>query len=134
MSAAACPGVPEKHARASRPPPRLIAARAKRPDPLPPLALADVQESITKQLAAHGVAGTPLEDGARGAARNAVAVVWVHYQEEHSLRLEAEARIAELEEQLEQRRCAWATHAWEPEPTTGAHRCSRCGAIGGGVR
>jgi hypothetical protein len=121
---------------ARRPVPRLPRLVAAQPDDerddLPVLTLSDVEEAITRQLAAHGLSGAHEARG-REAARNVVAAIWLAYQDALSGRATARARAAELEAQLERRRCAHPTHDWRPSPITGAHVCARCGALGGGV-
>lgn len=124
---------PAPAASARRPVPRLVAAEPDEArDDLPPISLADVEASITHQLAAHGFTGDAAAR-ARAVARNVAAVVWLPYQDAVSGRARARARAGELDDALARRRCAHANHDWQPSAVTGAHVCARCGALGGGV-
>lgn len=70
---------------------------ADREDPLPPLALSELETSLAHQLRVHGfVAGTPAHASARAAARNTLAVLWLQYQSEMSARVQLQQELREL--------------------------------------
>lgn len=74
-------------------------------DDLPALVISDLETSLAKQLEAHGISpGTPMERAAKAAARNTIAALWLHYQDERSRRQQLERQVRDLESRAPRRR------------------------------